>query len=233
MKKILKCTLVVLIMLNMVIIITGCGKKDNDKKEYNKDNETVVNQAENNSVNESKSNEENQNVVENKSKENSVDNKTTKSKSAFSKEDLVINGFSLGESVKALEGIYEETPETKTYTQDATGTTITELNYKSIGLIVFNEFENEEDSEGNITSIKIYGNSKIQTARKIKIGSSKQDILNAYPSDSILKNDSKVIIVGYPGSDPEYGSTNKYGNIYYNLENGKVSSILLAYAVAE
>ena len=34
MKKILKCTLVVLVMLCMILTITGCGKKNKSKQEY-------------------------------------------------------------------------------------------------------------------------------------------------------------------------------------------------------
>ena len=48
MKKILKCTLVVLVMLCMILTITGCGKKNKSKQEYDKDNETIANQSEKN-----------------------------------------------------------------------------------------------------------------------------------------------------------------------------------------
>lgn len=168
-----------------------------------------------------------------KNESNITKNNTTKSIKAFSNEDLTINGFKLGESAKAVENIYDETPERKTYTQDATGTTIKELDYKSLGLKVYNEFEDSED-DGKMTSIEIYGTSKLQTARGIKIGSSKEEVLKAYPSNSILKSDSvdeNTIIVGYPGSEPVYGS--EKGNIYYFVKNGKISRILLAYAIAE
>ena len=50
MKKIIKYILVIVLMLGMVITITGCGKKNKDAKEYNKENEIAQsNQAENNS----------------------------------------------------------------------------------------------------------------------------------------------------------------------------------------
>lgn len=49
-KKIIKYILVIVLMLGMVITITGCGKKNKDAKEYNKENEIAQsNQAENNS----------------------------------------------------------------------------------------------------------------------------------------------------------------------------------------
>ena len=238
MKKILKYTLAILVVLSMMLAITGCGNKDKDKKEYSKENETIEKQEENNVTDEknsteNKDNEENQTKNE-KNESNITKNNTTNSIKAFSNEDLTINGFKLGESAKAVENIYDETPERKTYTQDATGTTITELDYKSLCLKVYNEFEDSEDDDGKMTSIEVYGTSKLQTARGIKIGSSKEEVLKAYPSNSILKSDSvdeNTIIVGYPGSEPVYGSKN--GNIYYFIKNGKVSRILLAYAIAE
>ena len=50
MKKIIKYILVIVLILGMVITITGCGKKNKDAKEYNKENEIAQsNQAENNS----------------------------------------------------------------------------------------------------------------------------------------------------------------------------------------
>lgn len=50
MKKIIKYILAIVLMLGMVITITGCGKKNKDAKEYNKENEIAQsNQAENNS----------------------------------------------------------------------------------------------------------------------------------------------------------------------------------------
>ena len=248
MKKILKYTLAILVVLSMMLAITGCGNKDKDKKEYSKENETIEKQEENNVTDEknsteNKDSEENQtkneilaisvSLIPKKNESNITKNNTTKSIKAFSNEDLTINGFKLGESAKAVENIYDETPERKTYTQDATGTTITELDYKSLGLKVYNEFEDSED-DGKMTSIEIYGTSKLQTARGIKIGSSKEEVLKAYPSNSILKSDSvdeNTIIVGYPGSEPVYGS--EKGNIYYFVKNGKISRILLAYAIAE
>ena len=237
MKKILKYTLAILVVLSMMLALTGCGNKDKDKKEYSKENETIEKQEENNVTDEknsteNKDSEENQTKNE-KNESNITKINTTKSIKAFSNEDLTINGFKLGESEKAVENIYDETPERKTYTQDATGTTITELDYKSLGLKVYNEFEDSED-DGKMTSIEIYGTSKLQTARGIKIGSSKEEVLKAYPSNSILKSDSvdeNTIIVGYPGSEPVYGS--EKGNIYYFVKNGKISRILLAYAIAE
>lgn len=182
---------------------------------------------------ENKESEESQTKNE-KNESNITKNNTTNSIKAFSNEDLTINRFKLGESVKAVENIYDEIPERKTYTQDATGTTIKELDYKSLCLKVYNEFEDSEDDDGKMTSIEIYGTSKLQTARGIKIESSKEEVLKAYPSNSILKSDSvdeNTIIVGYPGSEPVYGS--EKGNIYYFVKNGKISRILLAYAIAE
>ena len=41
MKKILKYTLAILVVLGMMLTVTGCGNKDKDQKEY-KDRKSVV-----------------------------------------------------------------------------------------------------------------------------------------------------------------------------------------------
>ena len=43
MKKILKYTLAILVVLSMMLAITGCGNKDKDKKEYSKEVQQRVN----------------------------------------------------------------------------------------------------------------------------------------------------------------------------------------------
>lgn len=73
MKKIIKYILAVSLMLGMVITITGCGKKMNkDAKEYDKDNEIVSNQTENNNTDENNDIEENNiiGVVDDKQESN-------------------------------------------------------------------------------------------------------------------------------------------------------------------
>lgn len=65
MKKVVKCILAIVLMLGMVITITGCGKKNKDTKEYDKDNEIVLNQTENNNVDENNNINENNNTNEN------------------------------------------------------------------------------------------------------------------------------------------------------------------------
>ena len=60
MKKVVKYVLTTVLMLGMVITTTGCGKKVNkDAKEYDKDNEIVSNQTENNNTEENNDIEEN------------------------------------------------------------------------------------------------------------------------------------------------------------------------------
>ena len=254
MKKSSKIILGIVIILFITAIGVGAWMIiDNQKKSDLKiselenqissmnNNESALNTDDNNnSGNASKkqNNDVSTNQVNDKNNNTTtLNNNSAASKKAFSEDDLVIESFRLGESAKALDSAYPNIePETKYYTEDATGYDISELNYSSLGLKVDNaSLINEDDGDGSMIRIEIYGNSSIKTARGIKIGSSKEDVLNAYPSNSILKSDmvdeNKTIIVGYPGSEPVYGS--EKGNIYYDLENGKVSRILLAYAVAE
>ena len=253
MKKNVKILVVVLclIIVGLVtfIIVDKVTNTKKEEKSNNEDNNVVIAENDNNVDNDKNganiSGKQNETIATNVANGNTItaniassDNTVVKSdlRKSFSEDDLVIESFRLGESAKAIEAVYSDVKsENKYYTEEATGYNIAELNYTSLGLKVDNAFEDEDDVDGSMIRIEIYGNSSLKTARGIKIGSTKEDILNAYPANSILKSDmideNKTIIVGYPGSEPVYGS--EKGNIYYYLENGKVSEILLAYAVAE
>lgn len=76
MKKILKYTLAILVVLGMMLTVTGCGNKDKDQKEYNKDNEVVANQTENNKDNEVTTNQT-ENNKDNDVVTNQMDNKAS------------------------------------------------------------------------------------------------------------------------------------------------------------
>lgn len=253
MKKLSKVIVVIVIVLLIAIIGVSTWMLTDNERMKELENQ-ISNMNKENSNNES---DDNQNSTNTSGKENNItlannivngnitnanstssNNEVVKSdsKKAFSEDDLVIESFRLGESAKAVEAVYSDVKsETKFYSEAATGYEVGELNYPSLGLKVTEAYENQDDGDGSMIGIEIYGNSKLETARGIKIGSEKEDILNAYPENAILKSDmideNKTIIVGYPNSEPVYGS--EKGNIYYSLENGKVSNILLSYAIAE
>ena len=79
MKKILKYTLAILVVLGMTLTVTGCGNNDKDQKEYSKDNEVVANQTKNNNDSEVVSNKTENKVSEvkneNNKDESNVENK--------------------------------------------------------------------------------------------------------------------------------------------------------------
>ncbi len=160
-----------------------------------------------------------------------TENKTTiNSGEKFSEKDLVVDGFSLGESAKAVESKYNELATTEKYTEGATARNLVRIDYKTLGLTVESEVS-DEDPDGSMIRITLYGDSKLETARGIKIGDTKESITKAYSADSILDETEKGITVGFPGDDPLYESGK--GKIFFGIENGKVVKIFLAYGFAE
>ena len=103
------------------------------------------------------------------------------------------------------------------------------LNYEKMGL----EITCKQHSAGYIgverIDIKKEG---ISTSKGIHVNSSKEDVLNAYEPENILKNginekgDNKYIIaVGRKGAD--YFMENPEERIWYYIENDKVSEIVI------
>lgn len=169
---------------------------------------------------------------------NSSSKNESKSIEQFSKKDLYVSSFYLGGSSKDIETNYANEKFTKkAYTEGTSGKNIMDRDYTNLGLKVRYTYSDSNSGEGTIVNIELYGSSKLQTARGIMIGSTREEILNAYSSDSILKHeqlDKNEIAVGIPGTDPIYGSSKDgIGTIHFYTENGKVTKILVANAVAE
>ena len=232
MKKSTGVILVLIIVLLLGVIGVGGyfiikGNDDTNKKIDELKNEVV-------------SSRKNSEVTSNTTSENSTSSNTTKNDdnqkspnivTAFSEKDLEIGGFKLGESAKAVESKYGTPTSSKQYTEDATGRNIVKLDYESNGLTVENSVS-DNNPDGSMIRISIHGKSTLQTARGIKIGDSKQKILQSYPSSSILDNGGNTgITVGFPNDDPVY-ETNK-GKIYFDISNDKVTGITFAYGFAE
>lgn len=222
------------VLLGTLLILTGCVKANQSVKTYDKENEVDVKQV--SSVENTSKNEITNKVEENVTQKNDEKNTTEKSQvaaqKAFSNEDLVIDGkFKLGESSKAIESYYgDKITSVNTTTEDATGRELVIIKLESLGLEVENSIE-DNDPDGEMIRIRIYGNSKFKTARGIKIGDSRENVLNAYPTKSILNKENGSITVGYPGDEPVYESDK--GKIYFTIENGKVTQIFYAYGIAE
>lgn len=162
---------------------------------------------------------------------NDLNQKTSSSIDAFSEKDLTIDQFKLGESAKAVVSLYGDPTSSESYTEGATAREISKLEFASYGLTVENE-TSDNDPDGSMIRITIHGTSTLQTFRGIKIGDSKEKILQSYPSNSILKNEENSgITVGYQNDDPIY-ETGK-GKIYFEINNNKVSKIICAYGFAE
>lgn len=165
------------------------------------------------------------------SNESVTENKTAISfEEKFSEKDLVVDGFSLGESAKAVESKYDELAVTEKYSEEATGRDIVRIDYKTLGLTVENSVS-DDNPDGSMIRITLYGNSKLETARGIKIGDTKESVIKAYPADSILDEGENGITVGFTGDEPVYESSK--GKIFFEIKDGKVDRILYAYGFAE
>ena len=229
-----RCLTIFGILLGIVLMLTGCGKNDLKVKTYDKENEEDVRQiskVENTNSNE-ETNKARENVIETNETTNTAKSTKKSTLKAFSDEDLVVDGkFRLGESAKAVEAYYgDNITSVNTSAEGTTGREIATIKLESLGIEVEN-LTDDNDADGEMIRIKLYGNSKFKTAREIKIGDSREKVINAYQAESILKEENGCITVGYPGDEPVYES-NK-GKIYFTIESGKVTQILYAYGIAE
>lgn len=224
--------LIIGVLLGTMLMLTGCGKAEVSVKTYDKENEVEPSKIASveNTIEEA-------NKVDNKEeKKNDETNTTEPTKTAspksFSNDDLVINNqFRLGESSKAIEHYYpNQITSVTTTTEDATGRDLIIIKLDNLGLEVQNSIE-EDDPDGEMIRIRLYGDSKFKTARGIKIGDSKEKIYQLYKTESILDEENDSITVGFPGDEPVYESDK--GKIYFTIENDKVIEIFYAYGIAE
>lgn len=224
--------LIIGVLLGTMLMLTGCGKAEVSVKTYDKENE-----VEPSKIASIENTTEETNTVDNKEeKKNDETNTTeptkTESPKSFSNDDLVINNqFRLGESSKAIEHYYpNQITSVTTTTEDATGRDLIIMKLDNLGLEVENSIE-ENNPDGEMIRIRLYGNSKFKTARGIKIGDSKEKIYQLYKTESILDESENCITVGYPGDETVYESDK--GKIYFTIENDKVIEIFYAYGIAE
>ena len=224
--------LIIGVLLGTMLMLTGCGKAEVSVKTYDKENE-----VEPSKIARVENTIEEANKVDNKEEKKNDETNTTEptktsSPKSFSNDDLVINNqFRLGESSKAIEHYYpNQITSVTTTTEDATGRDLIIMKLDNLGLEVENSIE-ENNPDGEMIRIRLYGNSKFKTARGIKIGDSKEKIYQLYKTESILDESENCITVGYPGDETVYESDK--GKIYFTIENDKVIEIFYAYGIAE
>ena len=224
--------LIIGVLLGTMLMLTGCGKAEVSVKTYDKENE-----VEPSKIARVENTIEGANKVDNKEEKKNDETNTTEptktsSPKSFSNDDLVINNqFRLGESSKAIEHYYpNQITSVTTTTEDATGRDLIIMKLDNLGLEVENSID-ENNPDGEMIRIRLYGNSKFKTARGIKIGDSKEKIYQLYKNESILDESENCITVGYPGDETVYESDK--GKIYFTIENDKVIEIFYAYGIAE
>lgn len=224
--------LIIGVLLGTMLMLTGCGKAEVSVKTYDKENE-----VEPSKIARVENTIEEANKVDNKEEKKNDETNTTEptktsSPKSFSNDDLVINNqFRLGESAQVIDHYYpNQTTSVRTTTEDATGRDLIIMKLDNLGLEVENSIE-ENNPDGEMIRIRLYGNSKFKTARGIKIGDSKEKIYQLYKTESILDESENCITVGYPGDETVYESDK--GKIYFTIENDKVIEIFYAYGIAE
>lgn len=158
------------------------------------------------------------NSSQNNSNENTVSENTPKQSDAFSAEDLKVKGLTFGSNSEDAVNVFGYDFESKSYEEAASGEKLIELKFKN-GVVVIVQNAGED---GVVRDISIIDNSTVETARGISLKSTRSDILKAYPTASILKNDNSSVVVGYPGDNDEYSSK---GRIYFNMDGDKIVSI--------
>lgn len=172
-------------------------------------------------------------VVNNTEKNNksTTDNKQTNEPKDFSESDLTFKGITLGMNKSEVEDMLGDAESEKSHTEDATGNVITELKYSSIKLDIEIEKDVPTDKEF-VRSISYEG--KDAVTRGLKVSSTYDEVINAFRSDSILRNEElgseKIITVGYPNDDPVYNVDNK-GKLIFVIDknSNKVKSIAITY----
>lgn len=200
MKKIIKYILAIVLMLGMVITITGCGKKNKDAKEYNKENEIAQsNQAENNS---------NGDVEETKNETQDTDNTVSKNETKQDKKSNEAQQDN-NEAVNAIKKCLKDENWIK----------------ENVSLKFGNEYPNNQTQKYTFMIMKTKDNNptvivKAQTEGKIKdmqafIVKYKNKKVTAVEVDAMYKlssiDDETDII-----ADPNNGLV----NYYTDLENG-------------
>lgn len=213
-KIIYKRSLIIIgVLLGTMLMLTGCGKAEISVKTYDKENEAEIQKV--------------GEVVENTVKKSNTitekkEEKTTNGKSDdvedFSSNDLKLRGITFGSSLKNVVNEFGIEYGTKDYEEGASGNSISEIMYDD-GLViaVINDGE-----DGSVYWMNITEASLLKTSRGIKIGDTHEDILKAYPSNSVLENEGELVVVGFPGDTDEYASK---GRIYFHIKNGKVTKI--------
>ena len=205
----------IVILLIAVLILGGfvSWKVIENQKETNERIEKIENKLEitNDTAEENNSRKNNSN-------ENALSENTTKQVEAFSAEDLKVKGITFESNADEAVGVFGSDFESKSLEEAASGEKLNELKFKN-GVVVIVKNAGED---GIVKSISIKDNSTVETARGISLKNTRADILKAYPTASILRNDNLYVVVGYPGDKDEYSSK---GRIYFNMDGEKIVSI--------
>lgn len=235
MSKSVKVVLIVMFLIIVGLTTYIIVDKVIGKKEDNQTSNAVVNSA-SSTTNTEKNNTEDNNVSKETKAETKTESKTETTKTtttaakSFSADDLAIGKFRLGEYSKDAESEYtDKITSVKEVNEDATGRKLKITKYGSLGLEIQKD-TSKKGENGELARIILEGSSTLSTARGIKIGDSKDKVLEAYAKDSILSDKNGLITVGFPGDEPVYESK---GKIFFEIENGKVVKIIVAYGIAE
>lgn len=221
----------VIVSLLVIILVAAAGVGgwylwDSLQKEKNKTGE-LENKIAN--IEKTDTNEKNNSVASNKETNDVKDDVTTSKKinsnQPFSKEDeITSNGLKLGMSDKEIEAILGEPDSKKSIYEDATGDTVKTVRYEKLGLKIDYRGAEDKDRASDIS----WDKENIKTARLIKVGSTKEELLNAYSKNSVLRTDGDIIVMGFEGDDPIYAVKDNT-KIIFEIINGKVKSISMTY----
>lgn len=197
---------------------------DKFKNSKHEENNTVIAEDNNNNLTNATNNIRQENQINIEQGDKATSNKIK----GISKDDFIIKGVSLGmtyDEVIEILGLPDESFAAEdvpnytvlTYKEDTTNEISIALN------------SNNDNKEQSVESITIGGNSNI-CIRNVGIGSTKDDILKAFPEESILSNKQSVefqdntlkeiIVIGNSNDDLRYAtSIDGNGRIYFGIDS--------------
>ena len=156
------------------------------------------------------------------------DTNTNEKVEAFNDSDLKVKGVAAGDYFDDAIDAFGTDYDTEDVSSPV-GDEFKVFKYKNgvVLTVLLSENVVDEDEDvvaelGIVRSIELKDNCTLKTKRGISIDSTRKDILDAYPLNSILYNGTDTVTVGFPGDEDTYSPQ---GRISFKMNGDKVVAI--------